>query len=138
MRLTRLLPLCFLPLLAACVNDRVAFDVPDTSETITLIREQPRFWEDKVELSLVIARMPDCMRRHPPVNGLANTVVELYQFAPTTYVVKIGEQMWATETRTCEGFAPMKEAPAEGMGNKLGRWQQRGETLEFVAEKAPG
>jgi len=138
MRLTRLLPLCFLPLLAACVNDRVAYDVPQTTETVTLIREQPRFWEDKVELSLVLARMPDCMRRHPPVAGTAQTVVELYQYEPTTYIIKIGDKMWAAETRTCEGFAPMDKVPEQGMGSKLGRWQPNAKALEFIAEKAPG
>ncbi|HRE17253.1 MAG TPA: hypothetical protein PLW86_09365 [Rhodocyclaceae bacterium] len=138
MRIVRFLPLCLLPLLAACVNDRVAYEVPDSTEIITLIREQQWFWDPKVELSLVVARMPNCMRRHPPVPGTAATVVELYQYEPTTFIVKIGDKLWATETRTCEGFAPMDKAPEQGLGSKLGTWKPNGEAITFVAEKAAG
>lgn len=138
MRIARFAPLVLLPLLTACVDDRVSFEVPDANEAITLIREQPLFWDDKVDLSIVVARMPDCMRRHPPIAGKASTAVELYQYEPTTYIVKIGERMWATETRTCESFAPMKDkdVPPQGLGTRMGVWKQRGEKLEFIADKA--
>lgn len=134
MRIAKFLPLLALPLLTACVDDRVAFEIPGGNEIITLIREQPLFWEKKVDVSLVVARMPDCMRRHSVIKGDLATKIELWQYEPTTYIIKSGQRMWVTETRTCEGFAVLDAMPPNGMGTQLGTWRAKeGEVLEFTA-----
>ena len=137
MRPIRFLPLLLLPLLAACVDDRTAYTPAEGNDAITLIREQPLFWEKKVNLSLVVARMPDCMRRHELLkDSEPTTTVELFEYEPTTYIVRIGQQMWVTETRTCEGFAPMDKPAPKGMGTLLGTWTPSAEGMAFVP--APG
>jgi hypothetical protein len=66
MRLRHLiLPLLAVPLLTACVNDGATYEIDNTREhVLSLIREQPYFWDSKVNLYLVVSRMPACMRRH--------------------------------------------------------------------------
>ena len=81
MRLRHLiLPLLAAPLLTACVNDGATYEIDGTREhTLSLIREQPYFWDDKVNLTLVVARMPACMRRHDMGTGTERTKVEIFQ-----------------------------------------------------------
>jgi hypothetical protein len=40
--------------------------------------------------------------------------------------------MLVVETRTCEGFARLEEAPAEGMGPLQGSFEMRNGSLSFV------
>ena len=62
-----LLPLLAAPLLTACVNDGATYEIDNSREhVLSLIREQPYFWDSKVNLYLVVSRMPSCMRRHWP------------------------------------------------------------------------
>jgi hypothetical protein len=101
-----LLPLLAAPLLTACVNDGATYEIDNTREhVLSLIREQPYFWDSKVELYLVVSRMPACMRRHSLGSGTEKTRVEVYQVPSGAFIVKAGKKMFATETQTCENFA---------------------------------
>lgn len=133
-----LLPLLAAPLLSGCVNDAATFEIDNTREhTLTLIREQPYFWDSKVELSLVVSRLPTCLRRHSIGPATAGTKVEIYQVPSGAFIVKAGKLMFATETQTCESFAKMTEEPAEGMGTLLGAFQVKDEQLVFVKAESP-
>ena len=134
-----LLPLLALPLLTACVNDAATFEIDNSREhTLSLIREQPYFWDSKVELSLVVSRLPSCLRRHSIGPATAATKVEIFQVPSGAFIVRAGKRMFATETQTCESFAKMTEEPAEGMGTLLGAFQVKNDQLVFVkAESAP-
>ena len=136
MRLVRWLPLCLLPLLAACIDDRIAYESAEGSQVITIVREQHYIWDDSLDLSLVVSRMPDCSRRHALGKGTAQTKVELWQYRPDTFVVKVGERMFATETRTCEGLEKLSAEPPGGMGTLLGSFVDKDGTLAFVAVPA--
>lgn len=134
-----LLPLIAAPLLSACVNDTATYQIDDTGEhTLSLIREQPRFWDNKVELQLVVTRMPDCMRRHSLGVGTASTRVEIYRVPSGAFIVKAGKRLFATETQTCESFAKIKEVPADGLGTLMGTFLVKGGTLAFVKAETPG
>ena len=133
-----LLPLLAAPLLTACVNDSATYEIDNTREhVLSLIREQPYFWDGKVELYLVVSRMPYCMRRHSLGAVSANTKVEIYQVPSGAFIVKAGKRLFATETQTCESFAKMAEEPAEGMGTLMGSFQVKDETLVFVKAEPP-
>ncbi|MGE5386366.1 MAG: hypothetical protein ACM3SV_10840 [Betaproteobacteria bacterium] len=131
MRHARLVfPLLAVLFLGACVNDRTAHET-EANQAITLIREQPRFWDKTVELSLIIARMPDCMRRHALGNGTAKSEVELWQYRPDTFILKIDGRLVAVETRTCEGLEKLDAPPANGLGTLLGTFHEAGGDMVF-------
>lgn len=125
------------PLLTACVDDRVALEFDNTGQHfVALIREQPLVWNPTVNLSFVVARMPTCMRRHAIGPGSAATRVEVYQVPSGALIIKAGKRLFATETQTCEGWARMTEEPVEGMGKFLGTFRAKQGVLVFEKEEA--
>ncbi|KXB31594.1 hypothetical protein AT959_04305 [Dechloromonas denitrificans] len=138
MRLRHLiLPLLAAPLLTACINDGATYEIDNTREhVLSLIREQPYFWDSKVNLYLVVSRMPACLRRHHLGVGTEKTKVEIYQVPSGAFIVKSGKRMYATETQTCESFAKMDGEPAEGMGKLMGTFRVKDGELVFVREES--
>ena len=131
-----LLPLLAVPLLAACVNDGATYEIDNTREhVLSLIREQPYFWDGKIELYLVVSRMPACLRRHSLGTGTEKTRVEVYQVPSGAFIVKVGKRLYATETQTCEGFAKVGEEPPEGLGKLVGTFRVVKGELAFVREE---
>lgn len=131
-----LLALLALPLLNACVNDGATYEIDNTREhVLSVIREQPYFWENNVELFVIVSRMPACMRRHSAGTGTPATKVEVYQVPSGAFIIKIGKRMYATETQTCESFAKMDAEPVEGMGILKGTFREKNGEWVFVAEK---
>jgi hypothetical protein len=139
MRLRALLVALFAaPLLSACVDDRASWQIDGTREhTLTLVREQPVFWDKKVNLYLVVSRMPACTRRHSLGVGTDKTRVTIYQVPSGAFIVQVGKRMYATESQTCESWARLEEEPADGLGEMRGAFRVRNGELAFVAEK-PG
>lgn len=134
-----LLALLAAPLLTACVNDAATYEIDNSREhVLSLIREQPYFWDSKVELYLIVSRLPACLRRHSIGPATANTKVEIYQVPSGAFIVKAGKRMFATETQTCESFAKMTAEPADGMGQLMGVFQVKNNTLQFVREASAG
>lgn len=130
-----LVSLLFLPLLAGCVNDAATYEIDGSREhTLSLIREQPYFWDSKVELSLVVARMPVCLRRHSLGAGSDKTRVEIYQVPSGAFIVKVGRRLYATETQTCINFARIEGEPEGGMGQKMGIFRLQEGKLAFAME----
>ena len=134
-----LLSLLAVPLLTACVNDGATYEIDNTREhVLSLIREQPYFWDSKVELFLVVARMPACLRRHSLGTGTEKTRVEVWQVPSGAFIVRVGKRMYVTETQTCESFAKLDAEPAGGMGELMGVFRVRKGELVFVREAAAG
>jgi len=132
-----LLPLLAVPLLSACVNDGATYEIDGSREhVLSLIREQPYFWDSKVNLYLVVSRMPSCMRRHSMGTGTEKTRVEVYQVPSGAFIIKAGKKLFATETQTCESFAKMDAEPVEGMGQLMGTFRLKKGELVFVKEEA--
>lgn len=133
---TAILALLAAPLLTACVNDGATYEIDNTREhVLSLIREQPYFWSNRVELSLVVSRMPACMRRHSLGAGTPNTKVEIYQVPSGAFIVKAGKRMYATETQTCVSFAKIEGEPEGGMGELRGTFRVKKGELVFVKEE---
>ncbi len=131
-----LLGLLAAPLLTACINDGATYEIDNTREhVLSLIREQPYFWDSKVEFFLVVSRMPACMRRHSLGTGAPNTKVEVYQVPSGAYLIKIGKRMYATETQTCVNFAKVDGEPEGGMGELKGTFRVKKGELVFVKEE---
>ena len=134
---TLLLPLLAAPLLTACVNDGATYEIDNTREhVLSLIREQPYFWDNKVNFFLVVSRMPACMRRHSLGVGTPNSKIEVYQVPSGAFIVKLGKKMFATETQTCESWARIEGEPEGGMGTLMGVFRVRKGEFVFVREDA--
>jgi hypothetical protein len=133
MRVSRLLPLLLLPLLVACSDQRATFEIKGSAHALSLIRVTSYPWDKKANYSLVAARMPDCMRRHPMGEAELNAKTEIYSAGNDAWIVRQNGRMFVTETRTCEGFAPLGKAPEEGMGALAGTFEMRNDVLVFTA-----
>lgn len=132
------LSLLSLPLLSACINDAATYEIDNTREhVLSLIRQQPYFWDSKLELFMVVSRMPACMRRHSMGLGTPATKVEIYQVPSGAFIVKAGKRMYATETQNCVNFFKMEGEPVEGMGKLMGTFREKKGKLVFVPEETP-
>ena len=136
MSLARLVPLLLLPLLAACSDQRATFEIKGGAHSLSLIRVTGMPWESTAKYSIVASRLPDCMRRHAMGEAPLNAKVEIYSPGNDAWIVKLGRQMYVTETRSCEGFAKLDKVPDEGLGPLMGTFEMRAETLVFTAAPA--
>ncbi len=124
-----------LPALAGCVNDGIAMVIDGPDHAISLMRAQHRFWEKKVDLEIVVARLPACQRLHKlaPVPLSSDFQLSVYQAGPGTYLLEQGRNLYLTETQTCAGFQKLDAPPAEGKGDLLGVFREEKGKLVFAA-----
>ncbi len=136
----RLLPCFLLPLvLAACSDQRATFEIKGSAHSLSLIRVTTFPWDKTAKYALVAARMPDCMRKHALPDAGLEAKAEVFSPGNDAWIVRQNGRLFAAETRTCEGFAPLATAPAEGLGVPVGSFEIRQNSLVFVpAAKSPG
>lgn len=133
----RLLPLIALPLLGGCINDAASFHIDGKDHSLSLMREQKRPWEKRVELFVVVSRMPDCQRRHHlKSSSISSSRVEVYSFGADSFYLQQGDRLYFVETNTCEGFRELTEPPSTGLGQKLGTFTESAGEFRFVDEPA--
>ena len=135
--LTPLLSVLALPLLVACSDQRATFEIKGSAHALSLIRVTGMPWENKAKYTVVAARMPDCMRRHPMSQAGLSAKVEVYSPGNDAWILKQGERLYVTETRTCEGFAKLKEVPETGLGDLMGTFLMKNGALVFVPAPRP-
>ncbi len=88
---------------AGCENDAASYQIGGSKDdALTLIREQRYFWDGSANVALVVARYPDCQRRHT-LNGtpLAEVRADLYEAAPRRYLLRNGDAWYAIDQRAC-------------------------------------
>ena len=111
------------PLLSSCVNDAASMQIDGKEHSISLVREQKWVWDRRVELSVVVSRMPHCQRRHHLKNSAINASgVEVYSPDFVLFYLKLGERIYLVETNTCEGFRELTSIPPSGLGPMLGEF----------------
>ena len=137
MRLFKLLPLLLLPFLAACADQRATYEIKGSAHALTLIRVTGLPWQKTAKYSIVAARMPDCMRRHPMSEVGLNAKVEVYSPGNDAWILKQNASMYVVETRSCEGFAKLDKVPDSGMGALVGTFEMKKDVLVFVAAPKP-
>ena len=133
MHLSRLVPLLLLPFLTACSDLRATFEIKTSAHALSLIRVTSYPWDKTAKYSIVAARMPDCMRRHPMSEAGLNARVDVYSPGNDAWILKQGERMYVVETRTCEGFAALDAVPDSGLGTLMGAFEMRKGALVFIA-----
>ena len=137
MRMSRLLPFLFLPLLVACSDQRATFEIRGSAHSLSLIRVTTFPWDTMAAYSLVASRMPDCMRKHPMPEAGLNVRTEVFSPGNDAWILRQNGRLFVAETRTCEGFAQLDKVPDEGLGTPAGVFEMRGESLVFTPAPAP-
>jgi len=134
----RRLSVLFLALfvLLACTNDGASYTTDHGRQIVTVIRENNFFWDKRAQFFVVIARTPDCQRRHALRIANLKTHVELWQPGENTFILRIGMNMYVVENRTCEGFAPMEAEPPGGLGRHLGTFGESKGVFIFAPQEA--
>ena len=133
MRMSKWLPMLVLPLLAACSDQRATFEIKGSAHALSLIRVTTFPWDKTAKYSLVAARMPDCMRKHPMPEAALDARVEIFSPGNDAWIIRQNGRMFVTETRTCEGFAKLDKEPEGGLGAPAGIFEMRNGTLVFTA-----
>lgn len=133
----RLLPLIALPLLGGCINDAASFQIDGKDHSLSVMREQKWPWEKRVELFVVVSRMPDCQRRHHlKSSSISSSTVEVFSSEVDSFYLQQGGRLYFVETNTCEGFRELTEPPATGLGQKIGTFTESAGEFRFVNEPA--
>lgn len=121
------------PTLVGCENSATAYTVDSSQHALTLIREQPYFWDREVAQFVVAARLPDCQRKvkiHPDSTTL--TEIEVFEAGYRLWALHQGERWYLASTRNClvqdwdnkDGKAP---------GVKVGSFRLKDGTPVFIA-----
>lgn len=130
----RLLPLLATLALAACTQDTASYAIGgDRQHAILLIRNQAWFWDDRIELTIAPAHLPECQGSLIVKDVPKNASIQLHQapdeYAEPIYILKTGERAFAVSTTSCRVQA-FKQAPAEP-GVLLGTFSEGKEGFAF-------
>ena len=131
--------LIVLPLLAGCKNETASVQFSGPDNALTLQMRQTWFWDETVNLEVVM-RQPDCHRRSRLDSVvLAEASVDVLrpdegEFAEPILILKQGARFYAVSTKNCEMQRFM--APPEKPGTRLGAFRLEGEKLKFIAATA--
>lgn len=128
-----LLQLVAIVSLSGCINDAASLQIDGKEHSLTVVREQSLPWEKRVDLYVVVARMPDCQRRHRLKSaGISASAVDVYSPELGTYYLQQGGRTYYVETATCEGFRELNEPPVTGLGAKIGGFKAVGGEYRFI------
>jgi hypothetical protein len=119
--------------LIGCENEVASFqDAAQPGQSLTLIREQRFFWDNSTEVAIVVARFPDCQRRH----GLGASArdewrVDVHRAVGRAYLIKARDTWYFADAQTCQ--LEEVEAPAAGEEGKIvGAFDQKKDRFKFV------
>ncbi|MCK9284776.1 MAG: hypothetical protein M0P39_10890 [Rhodocyclaceae bacterium] len=124
--------------LAACGRDDSASYMVsgNRDHALSLFRTKAWYWSDW-ELALVVARQPECLRRHllavAPAAG--EFKVELYRTGEGGFILHQDRNWFVAETGKCRMQA-FKTPPPEP-GELLGSWTDSDGGFKFVAAAVP-
>ncbi|MCX8087621.1 MAG: hypothetical protein N3C63_12100 [Rhodocyclaceae bacterium] len=125
-----LLALCAAPLLTGCEIEPAAYLIDGGDHSLTVERRKPYFWSDGWELELVVARYPECQRRHALKKAGEKVRVDLYRVEPGVFILNQGKRWYVAETRECR--MQMYEAPPPEPGELLGTFRVKNARFVFV------
>lgn len=124
--------LACLPLLAACENSATSFKVDSREHSVSLVREQPYFWNDSVDQYLVVSRLPHCQRKiaiHPDVATL--TPLQVFVAGDRLWALHQGARWYLVSTERC-AVQDWSNAAGQPPGASVGVFQLRDGMPVFV------
>ena len=120
-------------LLAGCVNDSASYYIDGRDHALTLLRAQKYFWSDAATLTLVIARLPDCQRRHELTLAPAASVdIDVFADADASWTLRSKSTLWRVDTATC---AISAAAPTDTLGERVGSFKVVDQRLRFAIDR---
>lgn len=126
-----LLPMMAL-LLTGCVNDSASYYIDGRDHALTVLRAQRYFWSDAVTLTLVVARLPDCQRRHALTQAPAASVnIDVFASGDASWTLRSGSTLWRVDTATCTSGA----AGADALGERVGSFKVMDQKLRFAIDR---
>ncbi|MDR2925039.1 MAG: hypothetical protein LBU76_03695 [Azoarcus sp.] len=129
--------LAALPLFAACENGATAMSIENKDHALVLVREQPVFWDDKIEQYIVASRLPECQRRvkiHP--DRVAMTPIAVYEAGHLLWAMNQGAQWYLVSTEECR-VQDWDNPGGQPPGAAAGSFGQRGGQLAFTSASPP-
>jgi len=131
----KLLLLALLPALGGCINDSIGMRIDGPEHAVSLVREQKLFWEKRMDLEVVVARLPDCQRRHKLQSAAIspNFKVDVYALGQNAFLLEQGRNLYTVETQTCQKFEKLVEPPKDRKGELVGVFREQDGKLVFVA-----
>lgn len=135
----KLLLLALLPALGGCINDSIGMRIDGPEHAVSLVREQKLFWEKRMDLEVVVARLPDCQRRHKLESAAISPSfkVDVYAVGQNAFLLEQGRNLYSVETQTCQKFEKLAGPPKDGKGELVGVFREQGGKLVFVAAQPP-
>jgi hypothetical protein len=122
--------------LAGCGDTQhAAYLISGAQHSLTLMRQQTFIGSDW-DTELIVARFPECQRRFPMKEMVADGVkIDVYRTEPGVFILNSGKRWYVTETLTCrlEQF----KAPPPAPGDLIGRFLFRSGALEYKILEAP-
>lgn len=103
----RFVALLFALLLAALTagcgrSDDTSMPIQGNDVSLSVIREKSYFWSDGWDLSFVISRMPDCMRRHHVKHvGDGDFLVDVYDAGNGGWILNQGRRWYVADIASC-------------------------------------
>lgn len=128
-----ILPCLLALVLAGCDADSASYMINGNRDhSLSLLRDKPWPWSDW-ELSMVVTRQPECMRRHRLKDAPddAGFKLEVYQSLEGGYILRQGKRWYVTETGKCQ-LQVFKEPPREP-GTLIGSFDDKSGGLKFKA-----
>ena len=81
--------------------------------------------------------MAQMMRRHALPDAGLKAKVEVFAPGNDAWILRQEGRLFVVETRTCEGFAKLDQAPEEGLGAPAGVFELRQDVLVFSPAPKP-
>ncbi len=121
-------------LLAGCVNDSASYYIDDRDHALTVLRAQRYFWSDDATLTLIVARLPDCQRRHELTLAPASDVhIDVFANPDASWTLRSNTMLWRVDTGTC-GISTA--TPADALGPRVGSFKVLDQRLRFAMDRA--
>ncbi|MCK6382913.1 MAG: hypothetical protein L6Q52_01020 [Rhodocyclaceae bacterium] len=128
-------------LLAGCMNESATCYLDGREQSLTLQAKQPWFWEQRVELEVVMSHLPGCQRRSPLESAMpAEIALEVFrpeagEFSEPILILRQGGRYYALGLANCE-LQAFKASPQKP-GSLLGAFRMEGRQLKFKAAPSP-
>lgn len=125
------LTLALSAVLAGCGStDMASMPIQGSDHSLTLVREKPYAWSTGWDVAVVVARMPDCMRRHHLKHmGDGIFKVEVFRTPQARWILHQGKRWYIADTESCR--LQQFEEPPEQTGDLVGNFDDRGGQLTF-------
>ena len=119
-------------LLAGCVNDSASYYIDGRDHALTLLRAQKYFWSDAATLTLVVARLPECQRRHELTLAPAASVdIDVFAGADASWALRSTSTLWRVDTVTCA----ISAGGTDALGERVGSFKVVDQRLRFAMDR---